>query len=539
MRSSRFVRYAPKAAKYLVTALSDALPKARRLLFAAPLSAADGGDGGSYTVSIGGATASTRGAVKLAGQLGGTADSPDVRGLRVLDSGSPTFLALGEVQDGEVLARNGTSVVGASVLSTSGGSMTGDLAMAGHKLTGLASGTATGDAATYGQLTSMLNGLDWQASVVSAINTPPTPTAGVRHLVTATASGDWTGHEKKISEGTGSGWIFIVPSKGTTVHNEATGQDLVYDNAYPSGNWVNIGTSVDHASLLNLNTGNPHPQYQLGSAREAANGYAGLGSDNLPIRPTRGVRIGGDPGSPGPGELWVVGADLKFRNDMGSPATEVVERQARRNQASGYAGLDGGGRVAAAQAPVKATYAAGGDQAMAPADIGAVATGRQVATGLGLSGGGNLTADRTLSIAAFTGFVSKDFDPAQLSWNANEVKVHVTYDIGVNGALVPTALRLPATVNASLSTEAVFELDDASTVIISNTNTGSVLDSSMQALADALLGGAAAGPANNGRSGRKVSFQTRNTTGSPVNNVDVGVYRVRAHALPRGGGSPL
>lgn len=106
MRSSRFVRYAPKAANYLVTALSDALPKARRLLFAAPLSAADGGDGGSYTVSIGGATASTRGAVKLAGQLGGTADSPDVRGLRVLDSGSPTFLALGEVQDGEVLARN-------------------------------------------------------------------------------------------------------------------------------------------------------------------------------------------------------------------------------------------------------------------------------------------------------------------------------------------------------------------------------------------------------------------------------------------------
>lgn len=98
---SRFVRYAPKVARYLVTAIADNLPNARRLVFTAPLSGADGGDGGDYTVTIDPATDSTRGALKLAGQLGGTADAPDVRGITVTGAA----LTLGAVADGQARAQ--------------------------------------------------------------------------------------------------------------------------------------------------------------------------------------------------------------------------------------------------------------------------------------------------------------------------------------------------------------------------------------------------------------------------------------------------
>lgn len=48
--------------------------------------------------------------VDLAGQLGGTAASPDVRGVR--ETGGPTLLTMGAVGDGEYFRRSGTSVVG-------------------------------------------------------------------------------------------------------------------------------------------------------------------------------------------------------------------------------------------------------------------------------------------------------------------------------------------------------------------------------------------------------------------------------------------
>lgn len=540
MRTARYVRHAPKTGKFVLLGHDASLPKGRRLVVSAPLTGTDGGNGGDYTVAVAGATTSARGAVKLAGQLAGAADLPEVTGIRVLDGGTGQLLSLNEVQDGEALVRSGSTLAGVAVVPAAGGTMTGNLAMSGSKVTGLASGSAPGDAATYGQLSSLLNGLDWQGSVLAAQAAPPgSPSTGSRYLVTATATGAWSGHEEKIAQWSGTGWDFTVPNKGFTVHVEALGQDLHYNDVHPTGAWVNIGASVDHAALLNLSTGDPHSQYQLGALREAANGYAGLGADNLPIRPSKGVRIGGDPGSPAPGEVWVVGSDLKFRNDTGSPATEIVERQARRNQPNGYPGLDGAGRVAAAQAPPKSVYAAGGDQALGPGDVGAVAASRSVATAAGLAGGGDLSANRTLSIAAFTGLISRDLDPAQASWSASETKVHATYDVGPDGMLIPIGLRLPATVSASLVTEVVFEFQDASTRVITNANTGATLDDSMQGLADALLGGVAGADQNNGKAVRKVIFQTRNTTGTAVSNVDIGVFRIRAYAFPRGAGSAL
>jgi hypothetical protein len=535
---SRFVRYAPKAATFLVFAHEDNLPRARRLLVIAPLASTDGGEGGNLTITVAGASASARGAIKLAGQLGGTADAPDVRGVRVLDATVPVLLAFGEVQDGEALVRSGAGVVGVPVVPQGGGTMSGNLAMDGNKVTGLANGSAPGDAAPYGQMVSMLNGLDWQQSVLDRdLAAPPgSPATKDRYLVAGSASGAWSGHTADIAEWNGSAWAFTGPNKGMTIHVEDEGVDLNYNGTA----WVNIGASVDHNSLLNLSAGNPHTQYQLGSAKDQNNGYAGLDGAGFVTKPTKVVRAVNDPGSPAVGEVWIKGADLKFQDNQGAPATQVVERVARRNQANGYAGLDGGGRVAAAQAPIKATYAAGGDQGLVPADIGAPPAGRSVATGAGLSGGGDLTADRTIAIAAFSGVLSKDFDPGSLSWTASEVKVHQTYDVGADGQLVPVAVRLPATVNTSLRTEVVFEFDDTSNRIVTNAADAAVLDLDAQGIALAIMGDLGSAASANGRRLRKIKIQTRNNDNlNPVNNVDVGIFRVRAWATPRGGGMAL
>lgn len=535
---SRFVRYAPKSARFLLTVLSDQLPKARRLMFSSPLTAADGGDGGDYTVTVEGASSSSRGVLKLAGQLGGTADVPDVRGVRVLDASVPALLAFGEVQDGEALVRSGASLVGTPILPSGGGMMSGDIDMGGHKVTNLANGSATGDSATYGQLTAMLNGLDWQQSVLDkdASAPPVSPAVKDRYLVAGGGSGAWGGHSGEIAEWNGSSWAFTVPNKGFTVHVEDEGADYTYDGTA----WVNIGASVDHAALLNLTTGNPHGQYQLGSERDQNNGYPSLDGGGFVNKPIKVVRAVADPGSPAVGEFWINGPDLKYRDNQGSPATQVVERLSRRNAANGYAGLGGDNRVAPGQAPVKATYATGGDQALAPADIGAVGTGRQILAGSGLSGGGDLTADRTISITSFSGIVSKDFDPGTLSWTASEVKVHATYDVGSEGELTPVAVRLPATVDAALRTEVVFEFEDASNRIVSNAQSGAVLDLDAMGVAYALMGDLTVAAASNGRRVRKILIQTRNSdNANPVNNVDVGVFRVRAYAFPRGGGAAL
>lgn len=410
--NSRFVRYMPRVAKVLLTALVDNAPHARRLVAASPVTTTDGGDRGDFTIAVDGATNSTRGVVKLAGQLGGSADAPDVRGLRVTDSSTPVMLALGEVQDGKVLARSGTGVVGVSVLPSGGGTLSGNLAMGGHKVTGLAAAASNGEAVRYEQLTS------------------------------------------------------FVPA---------------------------------------------------------------------------GVRAGGDPGSPVPGEVWIVGPELKYRNNTGTPATDFVERQSRINQHGGYAGLDGDGRIASGQAPVKAVYTSGGSQAINPADIGAAPGGRTITAGAGLSGGGDLNADRTLSIAAFTGLVSRDVDPASDTWGDGQIRIYPSpaIDVGTAGVLVPVHVRLPPTVDSRLTTEVVFEFSDTTTAILGNTSTSSPLDLDMMMIADRLMGDLTGGGQNNGKHLQKVHFQVRNMSTDTISSTDIGWFRLRAYAFPRGGGSSL
>ena len=66
------------------------------------------------------------------------------------------------------------------------------LDMNSQKISGLATPVAGSDAATKDHVDSMVQGLDWQPSVLGELDTPPgSPTTGDRYLVIATATGDW------------------------------------------------------------------------------------------------------------------------------------------------------------------------------------------------------------------------------------------------------------------------------------------------------------------------------------------------------------
>jgi hypothetical protein len=603
MSGARLVRFAIRSARYLLAEASEHLPKARTLATASPLTITDGGDGGSLTLGLEPATATSLGSIKLAGQLGGSAASPDVRGLRSTGAEGvegPQSLTMGHVGDGQVLSRSGGAIVGLSVLPSTGGALAGDLAMAGHKVTGLATGSSPDDAATYGQLTSLLNGLDWQEAVLDRTRSvPPSgPSSGDRHIIATGASGAWVDRSGQIAIWTGSAWSFVTPSQGMTVHVEEEGCDLCWNGSA----WVNIGSSIDHGALLNLAVGNPHTQYQLTSEKgieggypgldalgrvaaptklirtsaapspvssgevwidgeelqfrgaseapatqtverlahkDQGGGYAGLDSLGRVSAPVRQIRQSAAPSPVDPGEVWIDGADLQFRDAAGAPATQTVEVRANRNQIGGYAGLSATtGRLEAAQAAPRSVYATGGDQALSASDVGAAPASRTISAGTGLSGGGDLSANRSLDIASFTGIISKDIDPGSTSWGDHQIIIHLSLDVGVHGHLLPVGLRLPPTSNSSLNTEAVFTLDDNSTLTVVNASTGANRDENITGLLGFLAGDVSMAAANNGRKVQKITLQTRNLGVATV-TADLGAFRIRAFALPRGVGAAL
>ncbi|MFK8252220.1 DUF2793 domain-containing protein [Ancylobacter terrae] len=70
-----------------------------------------------------------------------------------------------------------------------------------------------------------------QLAVLDADRTVPpgSPTAGDRHLVAATAGGDWSGHDGEIALREGTGWLFLVPRAGWRAHVQAEGRTIVFD----------------------------------------------------------------------------------------------------------------------------------------------------------------------------------------------------------------------------------------------------------------------------------------------------------------------
>lgn len=587
MPTRTFVRYSPMTGTYLVAVASDKLPAARRFVAAAPLTLSDGGEGGDLTVSVQGASSAVRGALRLTAGLGGTADAPDVRQLRVLDTSTPQVLTLGEVRNGQVLARVGSAVVGMDVVTAPGGALQGNLDMGMNRITNLSDATGPHEAATLGQIGTMLNGLEWQASVIDkVINQPVSPANGDRYLVLA--GGDWTANANTIATFKDT-WQFQMPSAGWTVHIDSGGHNFNFNGSV----WSDIGASIDHNSLLGLTTDDPHTQYQLRSEIDVNGKYAGLDADGFVNKRTKHLRLASpDPegSTQNPGDIWVNGPDLRYRNNNGGSAqTETVERRAMKGVAGGYAELDGGSKVVQApashagshapgspdalpvdQAPTtgslrtlgaggtnacagndsrlsdartptahKSSHMTGGD-ALSPADIGAVPSGRHVDHGVGLSGGGELSMDHTLQIAAFTGLVSYDLNTALAGpdWSNNEVR-SVTVDSGADGMLVPARVRLPM-VPAGMESRIIFTFNDLTTTVqVWNTEVALNKDLGSDAIADCLMGDLANPNTNNGRCVQRITIQAKNVSGDALTGVTVGIIRLRAYAHPRGAGGSL
>lgn len=107
--------------------------------------------------------------VQLAGQLGGTAASPDVRGIR--ETAGPTLLAFGAIADGQALVRSGTAIVGSTVTAAP----TGTMVKPNLRLAGISPVPVTG---TYRDIA-------WNGSIFCAVGS-----AGV--IVTSPDGITWT-----------------------------------------------------------------------------------------------------------------------------------------------------------------------------------------------------------------------------------------------------------------------------------------------------------------------------------------------------------
>jgi len=131
------------------------------------------------------------------------------------------------------------------------------LDMNSQKISGLATPVAGSDAATKDLVDSMVQGLDWQPSVLGELDTPPgSPTTGDRYLVIATATGEWVEHEDDIAEWDGSVWVFTTPNKGFAVWIEDVNRQKNFNGTI----WVLFGTTVDHGNLIGLGD-DDHAQY--------------------------------------------------------------------------------------------------------------------------------------------------------------------------------------------------------------------------------------------------------------------------------------
>ena len=137
-----------------------------------------------------------------------------------------------------------------------------------HKVINLANPTNNGDAVNYitmqDAIQSAIVNNPWQDSVLGRLNTPPTtPNNGDRYLITATATGVWSGKENNIAEWNGSSWDFSAPQTGWLVSSLAPADSnklffyggVTWEVKEFEGTVSGIGSTIA-ARAVNVNVGN-------------------------------------------------------------------------------------------------------------------------------------------------------------------------------------------------------------------------------------------------------------------------------------------
>lgn len=122
------------------------------------------------------------------------------------------------------------------------------------------------DAVNKDYVDSLVNGADWQDSVLDKdLTSPPaSPSTGDRYIVGPSATGAWSGHDNDIAEYDGSAWTFETPNKGfaSTVEDENT----VY--IYNGTSWVKMSSVYSHNDLAGLQGGTANEYYHMTSAED-------------------------------------------------------------------------------------------------------------------------------------------------------------------------------------------------------------------------------------------------------------------------------
>ena len=183
-------------------------------------------------------------------------------------------------------------------------------------------------------------------------------------------------------------------------------------------------------------------------------------------------------------------------------------------------------------------YALSADVTLASADVGAAPATRAINTGTGLAGGGNLTGDRTLSIAGYTGPICKDHDEASRTYGANSTTTLKKYDVGASSFLWLHNILVPARNQVGLTCKLVAHMADGSTVDVQVNATDADIGLNAQTCQDRMYGNAGVGQSagNDANPCQAVSLVVVNGTGGGI-TANIGPFRLRALAYPRGGGS--
>lgn len=120
---------------------------------------------------------------------------------------------------------------------------------------------STADLTTKGYVDGLIQGLDWQESVLSITTEYGDAAAsGTNRYIAPSTSGTWT--DDYIYEWNGSSWTETVPTEGAAVWIEDTNSLKVYNGT----DWVTFGSTINHNNLSGLQGGTGGEYYHLTNA---------------------------------------------------------------------------------------------------------------------------------------------------------------------------------------------------------------------------------------------------------------------------------
>jgi len=240
------------------------------------------------------------------------------------------------------------------------GAPTSPVDLNSQKLTSVGTPTEGTDAPNKDYIDSLVQGLDWQESVLDKdLTTPPgSPSVGDRYIVATGGTDAWVGHDNDIAEWDGA-WQFTTPNKGFACMVE----DETKNYTFNATAWVTFGSTVDHGALTGLGD-DDHAQYLRADGTRPLTGDQAMGGN----------------------KLTGLGAPTQSGDAARKDEFDAAEKTVNKGAASGYMALDGGQRGAQSPKLHGAAHKSGGPDVVKLNELGApdgaVAFNAQQAKGL-------------------------------------------------------------------------------------------------------------------------------------------------------------